>query len=148
MSTLLKRWTVNTNKQKHILPNKFDWLWMLSFTAYQSINQTSIAPISPAKPGLVARQPNQCSTAKSRNQFRNINRPWGVWRYPWLQALKDDLYYSGFKEAGTFHRNLLFQHTEIGAETFAEVSNKFSAAADDDDKNQDDTNNADMSMTE
>ena len=33
----------------------------------QSINQTSIAPISPAKPGSVARQPNQCSTAKSRN---------------------------------------------------------------------------------
>ena len=29
----------------------------------QSSNQTSIAPISPAKPGSVARQPNQCSTA-------------------------------------------------------------------------------------
>ena len=42
---------------------------------YQSINQTSIAPISPAKPGSVGRQPNQCSTAKSRKQFRNINRP-------------------------------------------------------------------------
>ena len=44
----------------------------------QSINQTSIVPISPAKPGSVARQPNQCSAAKSRRQFRNINRPWGV----------------------------------------------------------------------
>ena len=44
----------------------------------QSIKQTSIALISPAKPGSVARQPNQCSTAKSRKQFRNINRPWGV----------------------------------------------------------------------
>ena len=44
----------------------------------QSINQTSITPISPVKPGSVARQPNQCSTAKSRKQFRNINRPWGV----------------------------------------------------------------------
>ena len=44
----------------------------------QSINQTSIAPISPAKPGSEARQPNQCSTAKSRKQFRNINRLWGV----------------------------------------------------------------------
>ena len=44
----------------------------------QSINQISIAPISPAKPGSVARQPNQCSTAKSRKQFRYINRPWGV----------------------------------------------------------------------
>ena len=44
----------------------------------QSINQTSIAPISPAKPGSVARQPNQCSTAKSRKQFRNVNKPWRV----------------------------------------------------------------------
>ena len=44
----------------------------------QSINQTSIAPTSPAKPGSVAQQPNQCSTAKSRKQFRSINRPWGV----------------------------------------------------------------------
>ena len=35
----------------------------------QSVNQTSIASISPAKPGSVARQPNQCSTAKSRKQF-------------------------------------------------------------------------------
>ena len=44
----------------------------------QSINQTYIAPISPAKPGSVARQPDQCSTAKSMKLFRNINRPWGV----------------------------------------------------------------------
>ena len=44
----------------------------------QSINQTSIAPISPAKPGSVARQPNQYSTAKSRKQLRSINRPWGM----------------------------------------------------------------------
>ena len=42
--------------------------------AYQSINQTSIVSISQAKPGSVAPQPNQCSTAKSRKQFRNINR--------------------------------------------------------------------------
>ena len=35
----------------------------------QSINQTSIAPLSPAKPGSVMRQPNQCSTAKSRKRF-------------------------------------------------------------------------------
>ena len=40
----------------------------------QAINQTSVAPISPAKPGSMARQPNQSSTAKSRKQFRNINR--------------------------------------------------------------------------
>ena len=45
---------------------------------YQSIKQTSIAPISPAKPGSMARRPNQCSTAKSRKQFFNINRPWGL----------------------------------------------------------------------
>ena len=32
----------------------------------QSINQTSIAPISPVKPGSLARQPNHCSTAISR----------------------------------------------------------------------------------
>ena len=30
----------------------------------QSINQTSITPISPGKPGSVARQPNQCSHSK------------------------------------------------------------------------------------
>ena len=44
----------------------------------QSINQTSIAPISPAKPGSVARQLNQCSTAKSQKQFHNINKPSGT----------------------------------------------------------------------
>ena len=44
----------------------------------QSINQTSIAPISPAKPGSVVLQLNQCSTAKPIKQFRNINSPWGV----------------------------------------------------------------------
>ena len=32
------------------------------------INQTSIASISLAKPGSVMRQPNQCSTEKSRKQ--------------------------------------------------------------------------------
>ena len=51
-------------------------LWILRSAV--SINQTSIAPISPAKPGSVVRHPNQCSTAKSRQQFRYINRPWGV----------------------------------------------------------------------
>ena len=44
----------------------------------QSINETSIAPISPARPGSVTRQPNQRSSAKSRKQFHDINRPWGV----------------------------------------------------------------------
>ena len=37
----------------------------------QSINPTSTALISPAKPV-------QCSRVKLRKQFRNINRPWGV----------------------------------------------------------------------
>ena len=35
---------------------------------YQSINQTSIAPISPAKPGSVAQKPNHCSTGTVRCQ--------------------------------------------------------------------------------
>ena len=47
----------------------------LSRSINQSINQTSTAPISPMKPGSVVRQPNQCSTVKSRKQFHNINRP-------------------------------------------------------------------------
>ena len=47
-------------------------------SSYQSINQISIAPISPAKPGSVARQPNQCSTANSRKQFCNMNEPKGM----------------------------------------------------------------------
>ena len=38
----------------------------------QSIKQTSIAPISPAKPDSVARQPKQCSTAKSNKQFKLV----------------------------------------------------------------------------
>ena len=41
-----------------------------SINQSNSIKQTSIAPISPAKPGSVARQPNQCSTAMShQSQF-------------------------------------------------------------------------------
>ena len=44
----------------------------------QSINQTSIVPIPLAKPSSVAQQPNRCSIAKPRKQFRNINRPWRV----------------------------------------------------------------------
>ena len=38
----------------------------------------SIAPISPAKPGSVARQPNQCSIAKSMKQYLGINGLSGV----------------------------------------------------------------------
>ena len=44
----------------------------------QSINQISIGPISLAKPDSVAWQPNQCPTAKSKKQFRYINRPSGM----------------------------------------------------------------------
>ena len=51
---------------------------IVCWSVRQSINKTSIAPIFQAKPGSVAPQPNQCSTAKSRKQFRNINRQWGV----------------------------------------------------------------------
>ena len=40
----------------------------------QSIHQSFIAPISSAKPGSVAQQPNQCSTAESRKQLHTINR--------------------------------------------------------------------------
>ena len=43
----------------------------------QSINQISIAPISPAYPGSVAQQPDRCSNTKSLKLFRNINRPLG-----------------------------------------------------------------------
>ena len=53
------------------------WCPVLRTYINQSINQASISPISPAKPGSVAQQPNQCSTAKLRKQFRNINRPLG-----------------------------------------------------------------------
>ena len=44
----------------------------------QSANQTSIAPISPVKPGSMARQQNQRSTVKLRKQFHDINRPSGM----------------------------------------------------------------------
>ena len=51
---------------------------LLGQSIKQTNKQTSIAPISTVKPDSVARQPNQCLTAKSRKQFRNINRPWGM----------------------------------------------------------------------
>ena len=63
----------------------------------QSINQISIAPISPAKPGSVARQRNQCPTANSRKQFHNINRPSGMpvsMRERWSQR---DVYTGAFQ---------------------------------------------------
>ena len=55
------------------------WAALSQFNSiYQSINQISIAPITPAKPGSVAQQPNQCSTAKLKKQLCNINRPSGM----------------------------------------------------------------------
>ena len=45
---------------------------MLSFTDVQSINQISTMLIFLAKPRSVVWQPNWCSTAKSKKQFRNI----------------------------------------------------------------------------
>ena len=66
----------NTNKD-HIKMKK--WTnFKIEMSANQSIKQTSTAPISPGKPGSVARQPNPCSTAKSRKQLHHINGPWGV----------------------------------------------------------------------
>ena len=56
-------------------------LWPRSSVSInQSINQSTNQPNFysaniPVKPGSVVRQPNQCSTAKSKKQFRNINRP-------------------------------------------------------------------------
>ena len=53
---------------------------MLPTIANQSINQSiqsSIVPISPAKPGSVAWQPNQCSTAKSKKQFHKHQQAMG-----------------------------------------------------------------------
>ena len=41
----------------------------------QSISQISIVPIPPEQVGSVAQQRNQCSTAKSKKQFRNIDGP-------------------------------------------------------------------------
>ena len=70
-----------------------------SLSINQSINQTSIAPISPAKPGSVARQPNQCSTTV-RQQFRSKSWEWISWpkklakrgrqTLRWKQARGDD----------------------------------------------------------
>ena len=61
----------------------------------QSINQLSMEPISPKKPGSVARQPNQCSTAKPRKQFCNINRPSGMpvsmWERPSQRYVPSDV---------------------------------------------------------
>ena len=41
----------------------------------QTINQSSIAPISPLEPGSMVRPPNQCSTAKPMKQLHDINGP-------------------------------------------------------------------------
>ena len=48
------------------------------FEINQSINQISIAPITPAWPGSVVQQPDQCSNAKSLKSFRNINMQLGT----------------------------------------------------------------------
>ena len=45
---------------------------------YKSINQISIAPISPAKPGSVVQQLNQSSAVNWKKQFRYINEPSGM----------------------------------------------------------------------
>ena len=77
-----------TNKEE------FSLIWI----SFQSINQTSIAPISPAKPGSVTIQPNQCSTAKSRKQFHNINRPF-IDIKEWTDAKHDCKLFSAAAES-------------------------------------------------
>ena len=52
--------------------------WDLVSADSSIINQISIAPISLAKPGSVMIHPNECWTAKSKKQFRNINGPSGM----------------------------------------------------------------------
>ena len=63
--------------QQHELSIDFRLLWFDGVSLNRSINQTYIATISQAKPHSV-RQLNQCSTAKSKKQFHNINRPSGM----------------------------------------------------------------------
>ena len=63
-----------------------EWTYKQSSASYrvlttldnQSVIHISIAPISSAKPGSVAWQPNRSSAAKSMIQFRNFNHPSGV----------------------------------------------------------------------
>ena len=61
----------------------------------QSINHTSIPPISPVKPGSVARQLNPCSTAKSKKQ--SIITDHKTWR---RLVLMCDLYEGGTRPPG------------------------------------------------
>ena len=48
------------------------------------------------KPSSVARQLNQCSRSKSKKQFRNINRPWGMtvskWKRPSQRDVSSDVF--------------------------------------------------------
>ena len=58
------------------------WLWLISLYSegnHQSINQTSIAPISPAKPGSVVRQPTEPGFAGDIGTIE-------VWLIDWLMV--------------------------------------------------------------
>ena len=64
---------------KRLVPKMKPDLNSLTVVSVQLINQSNFYSTNiPSKARLSGGQPNQCSTAKSRKQFRNINRPWGV----------------------------------------------------------------------
>ena len=94
----LRNWTIVLHSLCRVLHKNRKWYWnrncevVFNQSINQSINQTSIAPINPEKPGWVVRQPNQCSTVKSRKQFRKSKDydslrtgPEALW--PWLALL-------------------------------------------------------------
>ena len=56
-------------------------LSLMHYSDNQSINQSSIASISPENPGSVAWQSNWCSMAKLMKRFRNINGSSGMLVY-------------------------------------------------------------------
>ena len=70
------RVTVDHSRTQIQLPVPRIWN---ELTINQSINQSNFysANIPGQEPGSVARQPNRCSTAKSRKQLSKINWPWG-----------------------------------------------------------------------
>ena len=80
MKTWRKKWCLDLTQQcknRHLLPFR-NLLNNCDTNINQSINQISVAPISPVKPDSVAWQPHQCSTIKLMKRFRNINGPSGM----------------------------------------------------------------------
>ena len=60
-----------------------------------------LAPIPLPKPGSMVRQLNQCSTAKSKNQFRSINgslgMPVSMRERPSQKDVSSDIFFLGQK---------------------------------------------------